>query len=107
MVIALVLALVGKVVFQLQPQQPGLRADNVIFVRVVTGRPIVHTNADLLFRCPLGLVVQGAAAYVEEESSQPGRPFKGAAGSDAVYQFLSLCRSLRRSFLATRHRYIC
>jgi hypothetical protein len=91
-------------VLQFHPQYPGLGADYIVLIRVVAGRSSVDVNSDLLFSCLFGFVCNGAAADVEEESSKPGRFFKGDAGGHTSHQFLSPPHRLGRRLFGMRYR---
>jgi hypothetical protein len=58
---------------QFHPQQPGLRADNIVFVWVIAEAPLVNGNAVLLFCCSFGPIVEGTPAHVEKKSPQARR----------------------------------
>jgi hypothetical protein len=95
----LVLALVSKMMLELHPQHASLRAHDIVFSRVVAGRPAIDVNPDLRFSRFVGLVFKGAPAYVQQKRSEPGGFLKSLAGGDPMYQFLKLTGSLGGSRL--------
>src|ERR1700722_13503920 len=95
----LVLALVGEMMLELHPQHAGLRANDVVVIRVVARPSTVDVNRDLRFRGLFGLVLSSTSAHVEEERPQTRRFFEGDAGGDPAHQFLSLLCSDGRGLL--------
>ena len=77
-------AFIAEVVLQLYPEYARLGANNIVFVRVVARKSTIDVDPDLLFCRFLGLVLEGATAYVQEKASKPWGLLKGIARGHAL-----------------------
>lgn len=72
--------------FELQPEKPGLRAYNIISVRVVAGGSAENSYADLLLGSFLGPVLNRATRDVQEELAEAVSLLERTAGCQALDQ---------------------
>jgi len=80
-------ALVGKVMFQLEPKKSSLRANDVVVAGIVAGHPPENMDAHLLLRSGSRLVFHCTSQYVKQEFAKFGRSLECDTTAHPADQF--------------------